>query len=171
MSDSLRPHGLQHARPPCPLLSPRAHSNSCPSSHWCYSTIPSSVVPFPSCPQSFQASGSFLMSQFFTSGGQRSFSVTISPSMIIQGWFLLGLTGLISLYPRYYHESSPTPQFKSISSSMLSLLMVQLSHLYMTTGKILGLTRWTFVGKVTSLLFIMLSRFVIAFLPRKKPVF
>ena len=70
MSDSLRPHGLQHARPPCPSPAPRVYSNACPLSQWCYATISSSVVPFSSCLQSFPASGSFQMSHFFTSGGQ-----------------------------------------------------------------------------------------------------
>ena len=95
VSDSLRPHG--HSRFPCPLLSPRACSNSCPSSWWCYPTISSSVVPFSSCLQSFPASGSSLVSQFFASGGQ---SIGASASVLpvnIQGWFSLGLTALISL--------------------------------------------------------------------------
>ena len=70
MSDSLRPHGLQHARLPCPSPTPRACSSPCPSSRWCHPTISSSVIPFSSCPQSFSASGSFPMSQFFASGGQ-----------------------------------------------------------------------------------------------------
>ena len=70
MSDSLRPHGLQHARPPCPSPAPRVYSNSCPLSQWCHPTISSSVIPFSSCPQSFPASGSFQMSHFFASGGQ-----------------------------------------------------------------------------------------------------
>ena len=70
VSDSLRPHGPQHARPPCPWPTPGAYSNSCPSSRWCHPTISSSVVPFSSCLQSFPASGSFPMSQFLTSGGQ-----------------------------------------------------------------------------------------------------
>ena len=80
MSDSLRPHELQHARPPCPTPTPRAHPNSCPLSRWCHLTISSSVVPFSSCPQSFPASGSFPMSQLFASGGQSSFSFNIGPS-------------------------------------------------------------------------------------------
>ena len=82
VSNSLQPHGLQHARPPCPSPTPRACSNSCPSSRWCHPTILSSVVPFSSCLQSFLASGSFPVSQFFASGGQRieSFSFSISPS-------------------------------------------------------------------------------------------
>ena len=81
MCDSLRPHGLQHARPPCPSPTPGVYSNSCPSSQWCYPVISFSVVPFSSCLQSFPASGSFLMRQLFTSGGQCwSFSFSISPS-------------------------------------------------------------------------------------------
>ena len=70
MSDSLWPHEPQHTRPPCPSPTPGVHSNSCPSSRWCHPTISSSVIPFSSCPQSFPASGSFQMSQLFTSGGQ-----------------------------------------------------------------------------------------------------
>ena len=99
VSDSLQPHGLQHARSPCPSLTPRAYSNSCPSSQWCHPTTSSSVVPFSSHLQSFPASGSFPMSQFFTSGGQ-SIGVSAStsvPPMNIQDWFPLGLTGWISL--------------------------------------------------------------------------
>ena len=98
MSDSLWPHGLQHARLPCLSLTPRAPSNSWPSSWWCHSTISSSVVPFSSCLQSLPASGSFLRSQFFTSGGQ-SIGVSASASVLpmnIQDWFSLGVTGLIS---------------------------------------------------------------------------
>ena len=99
MSNSLGPHGLQHARLPCPSPTPRACSNSCPSSQWCHPTISSSVVPFSSCLQSFPASGSFPMSQFFASGGQ-STGVSASASVLpvnIQDWFPLGLTGWISL--------------------------------------------------------------------------
>ena len=81
LSNSLRPHELQHARPPCPSSTPGVHSNSCPSSQWCHPAISSSVVPFSSCPQSFPASGSFPMSQLFTWGGHNwSFSFSISPS-------------------------------------------------------------------------------------------
>ena len=97
MSDSLRPHGLQHARPPCPSPTPRVYSNSCSLSRWCYPTISSSVVPFSSRPQ--PASGCFPMSWFFVSGGQ-SIGVSASPSVLamnIQDWFPLGWTGLISL--------------------------------------------------------------------------
>ena len=95
---TLRPRGLQHTRLPCPSLSLRACSNSCPLSRGCHPTIASSVLPFSSCPQSFPASGSFPMSQFFTSGGQSiGASASSALSMNIQVWFPLGLTGLISV--------------------------------------------------------------------------
>ena len=121
VSNSLRPHGLQHARLPCPSPTPRVYSNSCPLCQWCHPIISSSVVPFSSCLQSFPASGSFPMSQFFTSGGQ-SIGVSASTSVLpvnIQDWFLLGWTGS-PCSPRDSQESSPTPQFRSISSSALS---------------------------------------------------
>ena len=119
----LRPHGLQHARLPCPSPNSGACSNSCPLSQWCHSTISSSVIPFSSCPQSFPASGSFLMSRLFASGGQ---SIGVSASawvlpMNIQDWFPLGLTGW-SCSPRDSQESSLPPQFKSINSLALSFL-------------------------------------------------
>ena len=103
----------------CPSLSLGVCSNSCPLSRWCHAAISSSVVPF-SCPQSFPASGSFPMSLFFTSGGQ-SIGVSASASFLpmnIQDWFPLGLTGFISLHPRDSQEYSPTPQLKSINSSL-----------------------------------------------------
>ena len=99
MSDSLQPHILQHPRPPCPSPAPGACSNSCPSSQWCHPTVSSSVIPFSSCLQSFPASGSFPMSQFFASGG-RSIGVSASASVLsmnIQDWFPLGWTSWISL--------------------------------------------------------------------------
>ena len=99
MSDSLWPHGLQHARLPCPSLSPGVCSNSCSLSWWCHPTISSSVIPFSSCSQSFPASESFPMSQLFTSSGHSigaSASASVLP-MSIQGWFPLGFTGSISL--------------------------------------------------------------------------
>ena len=99
VSDSLRPRALQHTRPPCPSPTPAVHSNSCPLSWWCHPTISSSVVPFSSRLQSFSASGSFQMSQFFTSGGQ-SIGVSASPSvlpMTVQDWTPLGWTVWISL--------------------------------------------------------------------------
>ena len=101
VSNSLRPHRLQHARHPCQSITTRACSNSCPSTWWCHPTISSSVIPF-SCLQSFPASGSFLMSQFFASVGQiigASASATGFP-LNVQGWFPLGLTGLITLTSR-----------------------------------------------------------------------
>ena len=116
VSDSLQPHGLQHARPPCPSPTPRVYPNSCPSSWRCHPTISSSVVPFSSYLQSFPASRSFPISQLFTSGGQ-SIRVSASvPPMNIQGWFPLGLTGLISLLSEGLSRVSPPPQFKSINS-------------------------------------------------------
>ena len=125
MSDSLRPHGLQHTRPPCPSPIPTAYSNWCPSSQWCHPTISSSVFPFSSCPQSFPESGSFPMSQLFTSGGQ-TMGVSASPSVLpmnIQDWSPLEWTGWISFQSKgLYKESSPTPQFKSINSLVLSFL-------------------------------------------------
>ena len=171
VSDSLRPHGLQHARLPCPSPTPRACSNSCPLSQWCYPTISSSVVPFPSCLQSFPASGSFQISQFFASGGQSigaSASASVHP-MNIQDRFPLGWTGWISLQSKGVSKSHL--QHNSSKASILWRLVfftVQLSHPYMTTGKTTALTRWTFVGKVISLLFNMLSRLLIAGSSRSK---
>ena len=170
MSDSLQPHGRQHARLPCPSPIPRAYSNSCPSSWWCNPTISSSTDPFSSFPQSFLASGSFQMSQLFASGGQ-SIAVSASASVLpmnIHDWFPLGWTGWISLQSKglssllQHHSSKPSILWHS------AFFMVQLSHPYMTTRKTIALTRWTFVGKVMSLLFNMLSRVVMTFLPRSK---
>ena len=164
MSDSLRPHGLQHTRLPCPSPTPRAYSNSCPSHQWCHPTISSSVVSFSSHLQSFPTSGSFPMSWFFASGGQ-SIGVSASASILpvnIQDWFLLGWTGWIP------QESSPTPQLKASILWHSAFSIVQLSHPYVTTGKTIALTRQTFVGKVMSLLFNILSRLVITSLPRSK---
>ena len=124
MSDSLRPHGLQHARLPCPSPSPGACSNSCSLSQWCHPTISSSVIPLSSCLQSFPASRSFQISQFFTSGGQ-SIAVSASASVLpmnIQDWSPSEWTGWVSLQSKDSQESSPTPQFKSINSSALSFL-------------------------------------------------
>ena len=97
VSNSLRPHESQHARPPCPSPIPGVYSNPCPSSQWCHPTISSSVIPFSSCPQSLPASGSFPVSQLFASGDQCiEASASVLP-MNIQDWFPLGLTSLISL--------------------------------------------------------------------------
>ena len=120
VSDSLRPHGLQHVRLPCPPLSPRVGSDSCPSSQWCHPTISSSVAPFSSCPQSFWTSGSFSTSQTFASGGQ-SIGASVSASvflMNIQDWFPLGRTVLTSTLSK----GRSTTQMESISLSVLNLL-------------------------------------------------
>ena len=122
MSDSWQPHGLQHARPPCPLPTLGVYSNSFPLSRWYHPIISSSVVPF-SCLQSFPALGSFPMSQFFTSGGQ-SIGVSASASVLpmsIQDWFSLGLTGWI-LQSKELSRVFSNTKFKSISSSVLSFL-------------------------------------------------
>ena len=124
MSDSLLPHGPQHARPPCPSPTPGVYPNSCPLSRWCHPTISSSVVPFSSCLQSFPASGSFQMNQLSASGGQ-SIRVSASASVLpmnTQDWSPLGWTCWISLQSRDSQESSSTPQFKSINSLALSFL-------------------------------------------------
>ena len=165
-----RPDGLQHARPPCPLPTPGVYSNSCPFSRWCHPTISSSVIPFSSCLQSFPASGSFQMSQFFTSGGQ-SIGVSALASVLpmnTQDWSPLGWTGWISLQSKglksllQHHSSKASILWHSV------FFIVQLSHSYMTTKKAIALTRRTFVGKVMSLLFNKLSRLIITFLPRSK---
>ena len=124
MSDSLQPHGLQLARPPCPSPTPRVYSNSCPLSRWCHPTISSSVICFSSHHQSFPAPGSFQVSQFFSSGNQ-SIGVSASASVLpmnIQDLFPLGLMVGSSCSPRDSQESSPIPQFKSINSLALSFL-------------------------------------------------
>ena len=124
MSDSLRPHGLQHARFPCLSPPPGACSNSCLSSRWCHPTISSSVVPFSSCLQSFPAPGSFQMSQFFTSGGQ-SIGVSASASVLpmnIQDCSPLGCTGWISLQSKGLSRVFSNTTFKSINSSALCFL-------------------------------------------------
>ena len=124
VSNSLWPQGLQHARPPCPSPTPRVYSNSSPWSQWCHPTISSSVVPFSSHPQSFLASASFQMSQFFTSGGQ-SIGVSASASVLpmnIQDWFSLGWTGWISLQSKGLSRvfSSTTVQKHQFFSTQLS---------------------------------------------------
>ena len=123
VSDSLRHHESQHARPPSPSPTPGAYPDSRPSSQWCHPAI-SSSVPFSSCPQSLPASESFPMSQLFTWGGQ-STGVSALASFLPkkpQGWSPSEWTGRICCSPRDFQESSPTPQFKSINSSALSFL-------------------------------------------------
>ena len=167
MSDSLWPHGLHHSKPPCPSLTPGVYSDSRPLSLLCHPTISSSFIPFSSHLQSFPASGSLQMSQFFTSGGQ-SIGVSAAASVFplnIQDWYPLGWTGWISLQSKGLSRVSPAPQFKASILQHSAFFTVQLSHPYMTTKKTTALRRGTFVGKVMSLLFNMLSRLVIAFLP------
>ena len=171
MSDSLWPHESQHARPPCPSPTPWVHSDSRPSSKWCHPAISSSGILFFSCPQSFPASGSFPMSQLFASGGQNigSFSLNISPSNEHPGLISFRMDWLDLLAVQRTLKSL-LPHYSSKASILWhsAFFTVQLSHPYMTTGKTIALTRWTFVGKVMSLLFNMLSRLVIIFLPRSK---
>ena len=123
MSESLWPHRLQHARLPCPSLTPRVCSNSCPLSPWRHPTISSSISPFSFCPQSFQASESFPMSWHFTSDSQSigaSASASVLP-MNMQGWFPLGLIGFISLQSKGPSRVFSSTMLESIDSSVLSL--------------------------------------------------
>ena len=125
MSDSLRPHESQHARPPSSPPTPGVHSNSRASSRWCHLTISSSVVPFSSCLQSFPVSGSFQISQFFASGGQ-SIGVSASASVLpmnIQDWFPSGWTGWISLQSKGLSRvfSNTTVQKHQLFGTQLSL--------------------------------------------------
>ena len=141
MSDSLRPHGLQHARLPCLSPTPGVYLNSCPLSWWCHPTISSSVVPFSSCPQSLPASGSFPLSQF--SPGGQSIGVSASesvPPMNSQDWFPLGWTGWISLQSKDLSRvfSNTTVQKHQFFGAQLSLRSN--SHIH-TTGKTIALTR------------------------------
>ena len=124
-SDSLWPHGLHHARPPCPSITTGVYSNSCPLSQWCHPTSSSSIVPFSSCPRSFPVSGSFPVTQFFTSGGQNigvSASTSVLP-MNIQDWFPLGWTDWISLQSKGLSRvfSNTTVQNHQFFCAQLSL--------------------------------------------------
>ena len=170
LSDSLWPHESQHARPPCPSPTLGVYSKSCPSSWWCHPAISSSVVPFSSCPQSLPASGSFPMSQLFTWSGQK-IGVSASTSAFLmntQDWSpLMDLLKLLAV------QGTPKSllQHHSWKASIFrhsAFFTVQISHPYMTTGKTIALTRWTFAGKVMPLLFNMLSRLAMTFLPRSK---
>ena len=161
--DSLPPHGLQHARLPCPSPTPGACSNSCPSSQWCHPTIPSSVIPLRVFPSIRVFSNKSVLHIRWPSMGA-SASASVLP-MSIQNWFPLGWTGWISFQSKGL--SSLLQHQSSKASSLLSSALWSNSHLYMT-GKAIALTRWTFVGKLRSLLFSMLPRFAIVFLPRSK---
>ena len=170
-SDSLWPHEPQHARPPCPSPTPGVHPNQCPLSLWCHPTISSSVVPFTSCPQSFPASGSFPMSQLFASGGQ-IIGVSASASVLpinTQDWSPLGWTGWISLQSKGLSRvfSNTTVQTHQIFDTQLSLWSNSYIHTWLLETP-LALTRWTFLDKGMSLLFNIVSRLVIVFLPRSK---
>ena len=174
MSNSLKPHGLHYARLPCPSPpTPEAFSNSCPSSQWWHQIISSSIVPFSSCLQSFPASRSFPRSLFFTSGGQSigvSASILVLPMNIQDGFPLENRKDCLDLLAVQGTLKSRL-QYHSSKASILqcsAFFAVQLSHPYMTTGKTIAMTRWTFFGKVMSLLFNVLSRLVTTFLPRSK---
>ena len=174
MSDSLWPHESQHARPPCPSPTPGVHPDSRPSSQWCHPTISSSVIPFSSCLQSFPASGSFPMSQLFTIRWPKywSFNFSISPFNKYSGlissrmeWLdLLAIQGTLNSLLQHH----------SAKASILrcsAFFMHQLLYPYVTSGKAIALTIWIFVSKVMSLLFNMLSRFVIGEGNGNTPVF
>ena len=180
MSDSLRPRESQHARPPCPSLTLRVYSNSCPLSQWCHSAVSSYVTPFSSCPQSLPASGSFPVSQLFARGGQ-CIGVSASESVLPMNTFRVSPSnehpGLISFRIDWLDLLAVQGTLKSLlqhHSSKASIyrrpafFTAQLSHPYVTTGKTIALTRRTFVDKIMSLLFNMQSRLVITFLPRSK---
>ena len=170
MYDSLQPHELQHDRPPDPSPTAGVYPNPCPLSWWCHPTISSSVIPFSSCSQSSPASGSSQMLALRIRWPKYwSFSLNLSPSN--------EHPGLISLRKDWLHLLAVQGTFNSLlqhhslKASILwhsAFFIVQLSHPYMTTGKTIALTRRTFVDKVMSLLFNMLSRLVITVLPRSK---
>ena len=160
---TLRPNGLQHARPPCPSPTPGVYPNPCPLSQWCHPTISSchSLLLLPSVFSSIRV---FPMSQLFASGGQTigvSTSASVLP-MNTQDWSPLRWTGWISLLSKELSRVFSNTTFqKHQFFGTQALFIVQLSHPYVTTGKTIALTRRTFVGKVMSLLFNMLSRLVI----------
>ena len=161
---TLWPHGLQNTRPPCPSLCPGVCSNSHPLSQWCHPTISSSIVPFSYSLQSFPASKeSALRSQW---PKYWNFSFNISPSNEHPGLIFFKMHWLDLLAVQGTLKSLLQHHSSKASVLCSAFFIVQLSHPYMTTGKTIALTRWTFVGKVMSLLFNMLSRLVITFLPR-----
>ena len=169
MSDPLWPHGRQHTRLPCTSPFPRVCSDSCLLSPWCHPAISSSVIPFSSCLQSFSASGSFLVSQLFALSGQSTgdSASASNPLVNIQDWFSLGLTGLISLQSKglssvLYNTTVQKHQFFGAQPSLWSKTH---NHMWLLN---ITLTIWIFVSKVMSLLFNMLSRLVIDFLPRSR---
>ena len=166
MSDSLWIHRLQHARRPCPSLSPRACSNSCPLNQWCHPTIASSVIPFFSCLNLSQHQSLFWVTLHIRWPKYWSFSFSVSPSSehpwLISfriDWFdLFEVQGTLKSFLQ--HHSTKASILKHSA-----FFMVQLSHPFRKT---IALTRWTFVGKALSLLFNTLSRYVVVFLPWSK---
>ena len=173
VSNSLQPRGLQHARSPCPSPTPGVYSNSCPLSWWCHPTISSSVIPFSFCLQSSQHHGLFKrVSSSHQVTKVLEFQLQHQPSNEHSGlisfrmdWLdLLAVQGTLKSFLQHHSSKASTLRCSAV-------FIVQLSHPYMTTGKTIALTRWTFVGKVMSLLFNMLSRLAIPFLPRSKRLF
>ena len=175
MSDSLWPHGLQHARHPCPspspalitishLSSPWVYSNSCPLSQWCNPTISFSVIPFSFCPQSFPVSGSFQMSQALRIRWPKywSFSFNISPSNEYLGlisfrldWLdLLAVQGTLKCLLQHHNS-------KASDVRCSAFFIVQLSRAYMTSGKTIALTRWTLVDQTTKIVSLILPSQII----------
>ena len=172
LSNSLWPHGLQHARPPCPSLTPRVYSNSCPLSQWCHLTISSSVILLP--PSIFLCIRAFSNKSVLCIRWPKywSFSFSISPSNEHPGLISFRMDWLDFLAVQGTLKS--LLQYHSSKASILqrpAFFIVQLSHPYMTTGKTIALTRRTFVGKVMSLLFNMLSRLVITFSSKEQAFF
>ena len=171
MSDSSRPGGLQHARLPCPSPTSGACSNSCPLSQWCHPTISSSVVPFSSHLPVFPSIQVIWNESVLCIRWPKcwSFSFSISPPNEYSGlisfrmdWLdLLAVQGTLKSLLQHHGSKASIPRCSAF-------FIVQLSHPHMTTGKTIALARQTFVGKVMSLLFIMLSRLIISFLPRSK---
>ena len=169
VSNSLQPHELQHARPPCPSPIPGVYSNPCSLSQWCHPTILFSVIPFSSLSSIFPGIRVFSSDSILCIRWPKywSFSFSISPSNEYSGlisfkinWFdLLAVQGTLKSLLQH-HNSKASILWHS------AFFMVQLSHLYMTTGKTIALTIWTFVSKVMSLLFNVLFSFMITFLPR-----
>ena len=170
--NSVRIHGLQHTTLLCPPLSPCVCSSSCPLRWWCcLTTSCSATVPFSTCLQSFPASGSFPMSWFFASGGQTywSFSFSISPSNEYSGLISFRIDWFDFLAVQRTLKSLLQQHNLKVSILQCSVFfMVQLSHLYMTSGKTIAVTVWIFVSKMMSLLFNTLPIFVTDFLLRSQ---
>ena len=167
MSDSLWPREQQHSRPPCPSPTPGVHPNPCPLSRWCHPTTSSSVSPSPPVPNPSQHQDIFKWVSFSHRVAKvlESFSFNISPPKEHLGlisfrmdWLdLLAVQGILKSLLQHHNSVASILQCSAF-------FIVHLSHPYMTTGKTIALTKWTFVGKIMSLLFNMLSRFVIPFL-------